>query len=214
MKLKGIIFDLDGVIVKTDNLHYIAWKKVADIEGIYFDREINERLRGVSRMESLEIILEKSKKSYTEDEKENIANLKNNIYKQLIEELSFEDILPGVNDFLRYIKHLNIKTAIGSLSKNTIAILNALGYNNFFDAVADGTMIKKSKPDPEVFLLAAQKLNLSPHECAVIEDAEAGIKAAKNGGFYAVATGQAVKKSKADLYINDLSDKKIYELFI
>ena len=192
--IKGVIFDLDGVIVTTDNYHYLAWESMAKKENIYFDRQINERLRGVSRFESLNIILEKSKKTYSDKEKKELAEYKNNIYKELIKKLSPEDILPGVLKLLKFLKNNNIKVAIGSSSKNTLEILKSLNILNLFDAVADGNQIKNSKPDPEVFLLASNKLALEPKECLVIEDAEAGIIAGKRGNFKTLAVGSIENK--------------------
>lgn len=193
MTIKAVIFDLDGVIVTTDNYHYEAWKQLADEENIYFDRDINERLRGVSRMESLNIILEKSTKAYSEDEKLELATRKNNYYKELIKKLTPCDILPGVNDLLLELKNFNIKTAIGSSSKNSPNILKYIGLDSSFDTTVDGNDIKNSKPDPEVFLKAAEKLNVSPSQCLVIEDAEAGVEAALRGKMKVLAVGFASK---------------------
>ena len=155
MSIKAVIFDLDGVIVSTDNYHYRAWKKISDEEGIYFDRKINERLRGVSRMESLDIILEKANREYSQEEKNSFAERKNSLYRNLLEELTQNDILPGVMRVLEILKKNDIKVAIGSSSKNTEFILRKIGLHEYFDAISDGTQIKNSKPDPEVFLVAA-----------------------------------------------------------
>ena len=154
----GVIFDLDGVIVSTDNCHYLAWKRMADEEGIYFDRTINERLRGVSRMESLEIILERAQRPYTDEEKQAMAARKNAYYVELIGSLTRADILPGALDTLSYLKERGVKVAIGSSSKNTPIILRQIGLENAFDAVADGNAITHSKPDPEAFGAGTQKL--------------------------------------------------------
>ena len=197
MKILGVIFDLDGVIVSTDNCHYLAWKRMADEEGVYFDRKINERLRGVSRMESLEIVLERAQKSYTDAQKEELAQRKNAYYVELIGSLSGEDILPGALDTLALLKRLGIKTAIGSSSKNTPLILKQIGLENAFDAVADGNAITRSKPDPEVFLLAAKLLGLPPENCLVVEDADAGVEAAVTGGMRALGVGSAAGNPKA-----------------
>ena len=144
--IKAVIFDLDGVIVSTDDCHYEAWKKLADEEGIYFDRKINDRLRGVSRMASLEIVLERSEKTYTEEEKAELAERKNGYYKEFIKKLTPNDILPGVMDNLEELKKNGIKIAIGSSSKNTPIILKQIGLDGYFDAVSDGNNISKSKP--------------------------------------------------------------------
>ena len=186
MKISAVIFDLDGVIVSTDEYHYQAWKHISDQENIYFDREINERLRGVSRMESLDIILSRSNRSYSDNEKQLLAQRKNEIYCELLNNLSPTNILPGVLNLLLSLKARDVKVAIGSSSKNTPFILKQIGLTSNFNAVADGNSIKNSKTDPEVFLLAAEKLRVTPAECAVIEDAEAGIDAAKAAGMKAV----------------------------
>ena len=204
MNIKAVIFDLDGVIVSTDDYHYRAWKQMADNEEIYFDREINERLRGVSRLDSLEIILERAPKKYSEEEKHELAERKNNIYRELLNELKPEDILPGVMSVLDTLKENGIKIAIGSSSKNTMFILNKIGLYEYFDAIADGTQITKSKPDPEVFLLAASKLNVDPVNCSVVEDADAGIEAAVTGNMKVLAVGSASKNEKADLTMENL----------
>ena len=197
--IKAVIFDLDGVIVSTDEYHYRGWKKMADEEGIYFDRAINERLRGVSRMESLDILLEKSDKNYSADEKEALATRKNNYYREMLEQITSCDILPGVMSFLNELKSRGIKMAIGSSSKNAPAILEYIGLNHFFDAVADGNNISKSKPHPEVFLLAAKLLNIEPENCLVVEDAEAGVEAGVAANMKVLAVGSASTDKRASL---------------
>jgi beta-phosphoglucomutase len=204
--IKGVIFDLDGVIVSTDEMHYQGWKYMADREGIYFDRAINERLRGVSRMESLEIILERAEKQYSDKEKENMATIKNEYYKELLAtKLSPKDILPGVLNILNDLKARGLKIAIGSSSKNTPTILKQIGLDTMFDAISDGNNIKNSKPDPEVFLIAAERLGLKPEDSLVVEDAEAGITAAKAGGMKTLAVGSASTDKRADIAASDLS---------
>ena len=185
--IKTVIFDLDGVIVSTDDCHYRAWKKMADEEGIYFDREINNRLRGVSRMASLEIVLEKANREYSEKEKQEMAERKNNYYKELICELTPNDILPGAIETLEQLKENGIKIAIGSSSKNTPIILKQIGLDSYFDAVSDGNNITHSKPNPEVFLKAAEMLNIAPEDCMIVEDADAGIEAGKRAGMKTLA---------------------------
>lgn len=189
--MKAVIFDLDGVLVTTDEYHYKAWKKLADEENIYFNRAINSRLRGVSRMESLEIILEKSDKIYTQEQKQVLAERKNAYYKQFISCLTEKDVLKGVIENLTELKKHGIKLAVGSSSKNTPMILEKTGLIKYFDAVADGNDIKNSKPDPEVFLKAAEKLNVPPCECLVVEDADAGIEAGKRAAMKTLAVGGA-----------------------
>lgn len=209
MNIKAVIFDLDGVIVSTDECHYKAWKMLADEEGIYFDRTINERLRGVSRMESLEIVLEKAQKSYTDDEKTALAERKNNCYKEYIKSLTPDDILTGVMDNLEDLKAKGIKIAIGSSSKNTPIILKQIGLDNYFDAVSDGNNITKSKPDPEVFVKAADMLGMPYKECLVVEDADAGIEAGKSAGMMTLAVNKA---QGGDMAVENLGKAKITEL--
>ena len=211
---RAIIFDLDGVIVSTDGFHYKAWKAMADKEGIYFDETINNRLRGVSRMESLAIILERASKAYTDEEKNAMATAKNEIYRESLSQLTPDDILPGVMDMLTALRAKGLKLAIGSSSKNTPVILKQIGLGDYFDAVADGNQIKNSKPDPEVFLLAAELLGIPPQDCVVVEDAYAGIDAAKAGGMKAVGVGDASKYEKSDITgatMADISPESIAE---
>ena len=204
--IKAVIFDLDGVIVSTDDCHYEAWKKMADEEGIYFDKIINNRLRGVSRMESLEIVLEKVEKEYSEEEKMQLAERKNGYYKEFITKLTPSDILPGALKTLDELKVNGIKVAIGSSSKNTPVILKQIGLSDYFDAVSDGNNITNSKPDPEVFLKAADMLGIPYAECMVVEDADAGIEAGKSAGMKTVSVHGA---KGADIEIADLSEKSL-----
>lgn len=206
MEIKAIIFDLDGVIVSTDRYHYQAWENIARREGVYFDAEINHNLRGVSRMESLEIILKKSEKIYSPEEKLNLTEEKNNIYKKLLENITPDSLFPETVDTLKYLREQNIKTALGSSSKNAGFILEKTGLTGFFDAVIDGNSIGRSKPDPEVFIKAALKLNIPRRYCAVVEDAPSGIKAAKAAGMTAIAIGGAGIRRGADYRINKLNE--------
>ncbi|MGL6198424.1 MAG: beta-phosphoglucomutase [Lachnospiraceae bacterium] len=202
-KYKGIIFDLDGVICHTDELHYQAWREVAKAENITFNKEINNRLRGVSRMDSLEIILEPSSHTYSKEEKVLLAEKKNQRYVKLLDTLSPKDVDANVIQTLECLKKKGFKIAIGSSSRNALIILKQLEITPYFDAISDGNQITRTKPDPEVFLLAAKKLGLEPTECLVVEDAEAGINAGIAGGFDTAAIGDAVKckKSCYNLYI-------------
>ncbi|MVB12436.1 Beta-phosphoglucomutase [Caprobacter fermentans] len=202
--MKSVIFDLDGVIVSTDDLHFQAWKSMADRNGIPFDRQINNLLRGVSRAESLEIILRKSEKSYSEQQKQELMQYKNDIYVKLLDNLKHSDILPGVVELINRLKKAGVKIAIGSSSKNTRKILQKIGLETVFDAIADGTEIQHSKPDPEVFLVAARKLETKPENCVVVEDAVAGIEAAKAGNMTAIAIGDAASSSLADYRVNTM----------
>lgn len=187
LQKKAVIFDLDGVICFTDRFHYQAWKTLADSLDIYFDEKINNRLRGVSRMARLEIILEKAKKEYTQEEKKLFAEKKNDLYRDLLKNMSPADLSEEVRDTLQELRKRGYRLAIGSSSKNTKFILERIGLDGFFDAVADGTDITHSKPSPEVFLVAAEKLGEKPEDCAVVEDARAGIEAAKAAGMTALA---------------------------
>ena len=204
--MKAIIFDLDGVICFTDKYHYIAWKKLADKYGIYFDEEINNRLRGVSRMASLEIILERSDRQYSLEEKEAMAAEKNATYVELLKEMSPKDLSDEVKSTLDELRRRGYKLAIGSSSKNTKMILGQIGLGDYFDAVSDGTNITKSKPDPEVFLKAAEFLNEEPLECLVVEDAKAGIQAASDGDFKSAGLGEATEHAKVTYKMNSFKD--------
>lgn len=199
-KIKGLIFDLDGVIVFTDQFHYQAWKKMADKMGIYFDEEINNRLRGVSRMESLSIILKKyDGEELSLEEKEKLAEQKNTYYRNLLKTMTPEDVSDEVRETLEELRKRGYKIAIGSSSQNAKMILNQVGLTDAFDEISDGTNIVRSKPDPEVFLKAADFLGLEPEECAVVEDAYAGIDAAKAGKMTAIAIGDATNYNKSDI---------------
>lgn len=207
--MKGIIFDLDGVIISTDKLHYKAWKKIADKLNIAFDEKINNRLRGVSRMDSLEIILEGYQGSaLNKEEKEALADEKNACYVELLGTLHPDQMDPDVTDTLQYLREKGLKLAIGSSSKNTKYILHQLEIENLFDAVSDGTNITKSKPDPEVFIKAASFLELPEEECIVVEDAVAGIDAARSGHMRSVGIGDAYFYNQADYHIKTFSELK------
>ena len=206
MNIKGIIFDLDGVICSTDEYHYQAWKSIADDEGIYFDRKINERLRGVSRAESLEIILERAAAVYSPEEKAALMEKKNNIYRELLKNMSPGDVTEEVRSTLRELKERGYGLAIGSSSKNTRFILERTALTDAFDGISDGNMISRSKPDPEVFIKAAGILGLKNEECLVIEDAISGINAANAAGFHSVGIGPAAECDEAELKISFFSE--------
>lgn len=207
MNVKGLIFDLDGVIVFTDKFHYQAWKKMADQMGIYFDEEINNRLRGVSRMESLEIILERYEGTpLSAEDKQSMAEEKNNTYRELLKTMTPADVTGEVRDTLRELKQKGYKLAIGSSSKNARFILDKVELLDAFDAISDGNNITNSKPDPEVFIKASEYIGEKPEECIVVEDAYAGIDAAKAGGMLAAAIGDASSYDKADFVLNTFSD--------
>ena len=207
VKIKGLIFDLDGVLVFTDKFHYQAWKTMADELGVYFDETINHRLRGVSRMDSLEIILERYEgPDLSLREKEKLAEKKNEIYRTLLESMTPDDVTKEVRDTLTKLREKGYKLAIGSSSKNAKFILEKVELKDAFDASSDGNNITKSKPDPEVFLKAAEYLGLPPKACMVVEDAEAGIEAAKKGGMYAAGMGEAAKSINADESLKTFSE--------
>jgi beta-phosphoglucomutase len=203
---KGIIFDLDGVICRTDHYHYLAWKAIADKLSIPFDEKVNNRLRGVSRMASLEIVLEKAAKTYTEEEKASFAEEKNEIYKKLLEKMSPADLSDEVKNTLDALRARNIKLAIGSSSKNTRFILSQIGLGEYFDAISDGNNITHSKPDPEVFLKAADMIKTDPKDALVVEDAKAGIEAAIAGGFDSAAIGDAVSAHISTYELSTFAD--------
>lgn len=205
--IKGFIFDLDGVIVFTDKFHYQAWKQMADELGIYFDEQINNRLRGVSRMQSLEIILEQYHgEELSEAKKEALAEKKNLVYRELLATMTPEDVSQEVRETLAELRKRGYRLAVGSSSKNAKFILEKVALTDAFDAISDGTNITKSKPDPEVFLKAAEYLDLRPEECMVVEDAEAGVQAAKTGGMYAAGIGEAAKDERVDVRLERFAD--------
>lgn len=207
MKYQGVIFDLDGVICHTDEYHYQAWKVLADKLDTYFDREINNRLRGVSRMDSLEIVLERyTGEPLSQERKVELATEKNEIYRQLLAQMSPKDLSAEVADTLNKLREMGLKLAIGSSSKNAPFILERIGLGSFFDAISDGNNITKSKPDPEVFLKAAEFLGLKPETCLVVEDAEAGVDAAIAGGMDAAAIGDVVGCGKGTYNLATFSD--------
>ena len=208
--IEAVIFDLDGV--STDECHYLAWKAIADQENIYFDRTINERLRGVSRKESFEIILEKSNREYTEPEKEKLCTEKNQLYKKLIVNLTPQNILPGAVEVLNFLKDNKIKTAIGSSSKNARLILKQVGLEDAFNVISDGNNIIHSKPHPEVFVVAAKMLQVNPANCIVFEDANSGIDAASSAGMISCGLGYASDYEKANYSFKSLEDNNVIEV--
>ncbi|KPU26847.1 beta-phosphoglucomutase [Caloranaerobacter sp. TR13] len=203
VKIKACIFDLDGVIVDTAKYHYLAWRKLANELGFDFTEKDNEKLKGVSRMESLEILLGLGNVKVDEETKFKLAEKKNNWYRELISKMDETEILPKVKDFISELKNAGIKVAIGSSSKNTMTILNSIKMTDVFDVIIDGNKITKAKPDPEVFLLGAEALGVKPNECVVFEDAKAGIEAAKKAGMYAVGIGSKEILKEADKVIPD-----------
>ncbi len=206
MAYKAIILDLDGVICFTDHYHYLAWKSLADDLGVHFDEGKNNRLRGVSRMASLEIVLENYNKPLSAEEKEALATRKNDRYRELLKNMSTADLSDEVRQTLDALRLKGIKLAIGSSSRNTPTILSRIGLGSFFDAISDGNNISRSKPDPEVFVKAAGMLGLPPSDCLVVEDAKAGIEAAIGGGFDSAAIGDAVTCGLATYNLSTFAD--------
>lgn len=209
--MKAVIFDLDGVLVFTDQYHYQAWKQMADGVGVYFDEKINERLRGVSRMDSLEIILERYEGTTLSDQqKADLAEQKNTLYRELLSQMTPDDVTKEVRKTLDALRGKGLLLAIGSSSKNTKYILERTDLTRYFDAISDGANITRSKPDPEVFLKAAGYLEVDPKDCMVIEDAYAGIDAAKDGGMYAVGIGSAVGYERCDVVLSRFNEMLDY----
>lgn len=211
-KIKACIFDLDGVIVDTAKYHYIAWKEIARELNFDFTEHDNERLKGVSRMRSLDILLEIGNRTFDLKTKEALAEKKNNIYVGYIQKMTRDEILPGVISFLDELKAAGIPAAIGSASKNTPLILERIGLSQCFQEVIDGNRTSKAKPDPEVFLLAAKGLNVSPAGCVVFEDAEAGIEAAIAGGMHVIGVGNPAILAKASMVISGFTEMNLARL--
>jgi beta-phosphoglucomutase len=209
MNFQAIIFDLDGVICSTDEYHYRAWKALADKLGVPFDRTVNNRLRGVSRMASLEIVLERyTGPALSEADKLRLATEKNDIYRESLKEMSTADLSTEVKDTLDALRAKGLKLAIGSSSKNTPFILHQLGLDGYFDAVSDGNNITRSKPDPEVFLKAAEFLDMDPSVCLVVEDAVSGAEAGHAAGMKVACVGDAAKNGAGDWNLEHFSELK------
>lgn len=214
MKIKGIIFDLDGVITDTAEFHFQAWQKLGEQIAIPFDRAFNENLKGISRMDSLERILEHGGKAdaFSSEEKQQLAHEKNEDYKQLIQRIAPSDVLPGMAQFLADCQAAGLKMGLASASKNGPAILEGLGLTDTFDAIVDPALLKNGKPDPEIFLRGAQMLGLKPEECIGIEDAEAGIESINAAGMFSVGVGSAAAMKQADLFVEKTEDLHLREV--
>ena len=210
MGLRGIIFDLDGVIVSTDEQHYLGWQALADRLGIPFSREVNSRFRGVSRMACMNILEELGGKHYTDSEKIAYADWKNEYYRKLLAQMSPADLSQEVRSTLDALRARGLKLAVGSSSKNAKFILQRIGLSDYFDAVSDGTNISRSKPDPEVFLKAAEYLGLTPSDCLVVEDAVSGVEAAHAGGMKAATVGDAAGRGCGDFILSRFADLLAY----
>lgn len=206
MNNTGVIFDLDGVIVDTAKYHYLAWKSLTDNLGFEFTEAHNELLKGVSRVRSLEILLNIGKVTLSENQKQDILVTKNEDYLSYIYKMGADEILPGVEDLLHTLDRLNIKYVLGSASKNAPLILNQVGLFDRFRGIVDGNSVSKAKPDPEVFLIGAEKLNLKPEQCIVFEDAIAGIEAANRANMISVGVGDEETLSNADFNFKNLTE--------
>ena len=203
-EMRAAIFDLDGVIVDTAKYHYLAWKRLANEYGFDFTEENNERLKGVSRTRSLEILLQIGGLTFDEPTKIQMAALKNEWYIDYIHRIDVSEMLPGVTDYLQHLRGKGIRTALGSASKNALLILERLNITGLFDVIVDGNKVAKAKPDPDVFLRAARELGTAPASCVVFEDAEAGIEAARRAGMGTVGIGNADTLKQADILLPDL----------
>lgn len=202
----GVIFDLDGVIVDTAKYHFLAWKNLADELHIEFTETHNELLKGVSRARSLEILLNIGNVTLPEDKKQEILISKNEDYLGYIKKMNTDEILPGVNNLLNELDNKNIKYVLGSASKNAPLILKQVGLLERFEGIVDGNSVSKAKPDPEVFLIGAEKLNLKPECCIVFEDAIAGIEAANKANMISVGIGNEDTLNEADFNFNNLTE--------
>jgi len=212
MSLKACIFDLDGVIVDTAKYHYLAWKKLAVMLNIQFSKKDNERLKGVSRMASLDIILEIGRMTLNDKKKDEYAALKNNWYLDYIRRMTPDEILPGSLELISELKNAGIKVALGSASRNTPLILERLGIEKLFDAVADGNVVSKAKPDPEVFIEAAKMVGVAPADCVVFEDAIAGVEAALGAGMVCIGIGSEKILTDAHYVVSGLDKISLRKL--
>ena len=210
--VKACIFDLDGVIVDTAVYHYKAWKRLANQMGFDFTEEQNEKLKGVSRTRSLELILQWGSVTKTDAEKEELATQKNIWYVDMISHMKPDEILPGAKGFVQTCRDAGIKTALGSASKNSMMILEKIGMVNLFDAIIDGNKVSKAKPDPEVFLKGAEEVGIAPANCVVFEDAIAGIEAAIAGGMKSVGIGSPEVLGEANLVVSGLNEMSLEKL--
>lgn len=209
-KVKGFIFDLDGVLTDTAEYHYRGWKRLAEEDGLSFSREDNEHLRGIPRRESLMLILKD--RVYPEEKIQEMMERKNGYYLQFIKEISPHDLLPGAKELLKEIRAAGLKNALGSASKNAREVIERLGIQSLFNAISDGHSVERQKPAPDLFFHAAHQLNLSPSECIVVEDAAAGIEAARAGGFRSVGLGPVGRVGNADAIFPNLSGVQLEDL--
>jgi beta-phosphoglucomutase len=210
-RFKAVIFDLDGVITDTAHYHYLAWKKLAESEGVHFDHAFNENLKGVDRMGSLDLILAGSIKPYSREQKLALADSKNRHYQELISTMSEADLLPGAVDALAAVRAAGLKIGLASVSKNAFTVLDRLGIRERFDYVVDAALIANSKPHPEIFLNAAHSLDVAPGECLGVEDAVAGVASIKSAGMFALGIGSPNVLTQADRVIPSLAQFRLGE---
>jgi beta-phosphoglucomutase len=209
IRFKAVIFDLDGVITDTAHYHYLAWKRLAQSQGVHFDHAFNENLKGIDRMGSLEMILASAGRAYSQQEKLALADEKNEHYKTLIDTMSAADLLPGAVQALDAVRAAGLKIGLASVSKNAFTVLDHLGIAGKFDYVVDAATIARGKPDPEIFLKAARELGVAPADCLGVEDAVAGVAAIKGAGMYALGIGRPEVLAQADKVIAGLSEFKL-----
>jgi len=204
--IKAVIFDLDGVIAKTDNYHYLAWKKTCEEHHLFFDKDLNNELRGVSRQNSLNIILKHNKFKMNEDSINQILSEENQYFNEIISKINETDLFTGIIDVFKELKVRNIKIGVGTMTKHSKEIIDGLNIRSYFDAIVDGNMVVNSKPDPEVFLSCAKLLEVNPTETLVIEDGKSGIEAANAGGFISVAIRNVTSLNIAKFNIDDITE--------
>ena len=212
-RFKAVIFDLDGVITDTAHYHYLAWKQLAEAEGVAFDHAFNEQLKGIDRMGSLDLILGASGRQYPLEQKLALADLKNRHYQQLIGTMTAADLLPGAVDALRAVRAAGLGIGLASVSRNAFAVLERLGIGAHFDYVVDAATIARGKPDPEIFLKAAHHLGVAPADCLGVEDAVAGVASIKSAGMTALGIGDPQTLAQADLVIAGLDQFELARLF-
>ena len=211
-RFKAVIFDLDGVITDTAHYHYLAWKRLAESQGVHFDHAFNENLKGIDRMGSLDLILASAARSYSPEEKLALANDKNKHYQELIGGMSAADLLPGAVQALDTVRAAGLKIGLASVSKNAMTVLDHLGITEKFDYVVDAAKIARGKPDPEIFLKAAQELGVAPADCLGVEDAVAGVASIKSAGMYALGIGKLDVLTQADKVISGLSEFNLAQI--